>query len=315
MVDNDNSCLIFVCGALRSGTSLLHLMLNKHPRLSNPGEFDFLFDMIGEDGSYPDVDTYINWLHTHRIFIAKLLSIPDSVQNFQQLLSGFVRQLSQPDKVLTLNVHRHFHRIPPLFPDAKYIHLIRDPRDVARSSIGMGWAGNVFYGVDHWLESEHSWQKLKSQLSAVQFIEIRFEDLIAEPEATLRKLCEFVAVPYDDEMLNYAATSTYAAPDISLINQWQTKLSSQQIQQVEFKAAQLMKSLGYQTSGQTTVEPGLWKRLYLFMQNKLYKLQFEIKRYGFCLSLTGRLARWLMLNGLQKSARLKKNEIDKQVLK
>ena len=137
--------LIFVCGALRSGSSLTHLMLDSHPQIKNPGEFDFLFDKITDEGVFPQINEYHEWLSSHRIFMSKSLVI-DKMLSFPELIDSFINQLNESEHLLALNVHRGFDRIHYLFPNAKYIHLIRDPRDVARSSIGMGWAGNVYYG-------------------------------------------------------------------------------------------------------------------------------------------------------------------------
>jgi len=57
--------LIFICGALRSGSSLTHVILDHHPEIKNPGEFDFLFDQISADGTFPDIEKYWEWLSVH----------------------------------------------------------------------------------------------------------------------------------------------------------------------------------------------------------------------------------------------------------
>ena len=218
--------LIFICGALRSGSTLTHVILDNHHEIKNPGEFDFLFDQISDGGVFPDVKKYQEWLSLHRIFQSKCLSI-DSSLDYPELIDSFIAQLTQVSCVLALNIHRHFDLIPYLFPKAKLIHLIRDPRDVARSSIGMGWAGNVYYGVDHWIETEKSWKRLQKKIAPEQFLELRFEELILSPEIILQRICEFIGVPYSGSMLNYADNSTYSKPDPSLVYQWKKTLSKE----------------------------------------------------------------------------------------
>jgi hypothetical protein len=62
-------------------------------------------------------------------------------------------------------VHRHYDRLLRLWPEARFIHLVRDPRDVASSCIGMGWAGNVWTGVTRWIEAERLWDEVRGDLA------------------------------------------------------------------------------------------------------------------------------------------------------
>lgn len=309
-----NPSLYFICGALRSGSSVTHLMLNNHPRLKNPGEFDFLFDCLREDGEFPEIRSYREWLSTHRIFQSKSLEV-DSSLSFSQLIKSFIAQLQEPDTLLSLNVHRNFDRIPYLFPDAKYIHLVRDPRDVARSSIGMGWAGNVYFGVDHWIETERSWLRLREKIRPDQFYEIKYEDLIRNPEQTLKDVCVFLELDYSDSMLDYADHSTYIKPDSSLVYQWKRKLSVKEIQWVESKVNDLMLSLGYESSGHPSLTVGFFDKLKLKVTNKIIRVSFSMKRYGVLLYLKDYLARALNWESLKKATQLKKNEIETKYLK
>src|SRR5262245_9580554 len=131
-----NPSPVFVVGAVRTGSTMLWLMLDSHPQIRNPGEFDFLIDHVGDHGQLPDIKKYRRWLSTHRGFLQTGLTV-DPRLDYRQLMQSFIDQLWGGKKVLTLNMHRHFERIPWLFPEARYIHLTRDPRDVARSSIGL----------------------------------------------------------------------------------------------------------------------------------------------------------------------------------
>lgn len=306
--------IVFICGALRSGTSVTHLMLHSHPQINNPGEFDFLFDLISEAGDFPEIKRYQDWLSTHRIFESKSLTI-DYGLNYAELIQSFIEQLVEAEKVLTLNIHRNFDRISYLFPEAKFIHLIRDPRDVAKSSISMGWAGNVYYGIDHWLETEQSWQRLQKIISAEQYLEIKFEDLIFAPETMLKKLCAFMQLSYSENMLDYANKSSYSKPDPALVEQWKSKLKTKEIQCVEAKAKELMQLLGYALSGQPQITIGTIESLWLAINNKAFKFQFSIQRYGLGLFLQEKLSRLLKLNSFNKQTKIAMNEIDKHYLK
>lgn len=308
------SSLIFVSGALRSGTTILHLMLNSHPEIHSPGEFDFLFDYI-EPIKQHNIDFIKNKLKSDRIFNSQNLSFSQcSSTSKSQFLMDLVNQVSK-NKVLALNVHRNFDRIPIFFPSAKYIHLVRDPRDVARSCIGMGWAGNVYYGVDHWIDSEQSWQRLKTKLTPNQYITIRYEDLICHPENELKKLCQFLAVKYDQKMLSYSKNSTYEKPNETLVEQWKYKQSRYEIATVELKAAKLMELYGYYQHSDIDFKLNLYDMCLLGIQNTMVKNFFDIKRYGVLLWFGEKFTRKLSLNMLRKQVIKKRDVITVKYLK
>lgn len=306
--------IFFICGALRSGSTLLHLMLNHHPNIKNPGEFDFMFDMVKDDGGFPSPHNYYEFLDKNRIFKSKNLTI-DASLSFPKLIESFVNQLSEHEQMLTLNVHRNFHRIPYLFPDAKYIHLLRDPRDVARSSIEMGWRGNVYFSVDHWIDTELSWNKLAKLVHTKQYTTVYYEKLIENPEAELNNLCAFIEVPYDVCMLDYPLHSSYKKPDKTLAQQWKHKLCKREIQYVEAKASELIKLRDFTMSGHPSIQPSLMEKIKLTLQNKLFRANFGLTRYGTAIYLGEKLTRLLCLEKLNKKYLLIKNQIDQQHLK
>jgi hypothetical protein len=146
---------IFIFGALRSGTTMFRLMLDAHGSISNPGEFDFLFDALTPDKSHASGWRYDRaQLEDNVAFNVHGLTIAPNCDG-RDHLAGFLDQLDRrSDGVLTINVHRNIGKVRALWPGCKIIHLLRDPRDVARSSIGMGWAGTLYHGVEHWIKSE-----------------------------------------------------------------------------------------------------------------------------------------------------------------
>ena len=306
--------IIFLSGALRSGTTMLHLILDHHPALKNPGEFDFLFDYLSENSDEPSTLTYHQQLAQDRIFLAKKLHL-DPKLSYREQVINFAQQLQTDNQLLILNIHRNFHYAQNYFPDAKFIHFIRDPRDVARSSIGMGWAGNTYYGVDHWIKTEESWSLLRPQLRSGQFIELHYEDLVQSPEAQLAKLCEFLGVDFSDEMLGYNSNSTYEAPDPSLTFQWKKKQSPREVELVEYKTKTMMLQYGYELLHQLPKEPSSFEKCLLALKNKQAKTTFSINRYGAYLYLLNQLSRRLGLAATQKKCRMAMNEIDKKHLR
>ena len=310
----DKVNIIFICGALRSGSTLFHLMLNSHPKIINPGELDFLFDRVSENGEYPNISDYIKYLKSDRIFNSTSLNINDSL-GYSDLIKSFISQMNEEDKFLAINIHRNFEHAYSLFPDAKYIHLLRDPRDVARSSIGMNWTGNVYYGVDHWISTEKSWDKLTRLINDGQYIEVRFEKLISESESTLEYVCKFLNIPFSNKMFNYENNSTYSKPDITLINQWKRKLNAKELQHVECKTQSMMSLRNYELSGHPVTNPGIFECIQLYIQNKMFKINKGVERYGLVLYFFYRVTGRLNLNSWHTLLKNKISVIDNKFLK
>lgn len=279
----------FVVGALRSGTTLLRLMLDAHPEICNFGEFEYAVRYARRD-RFPPLGSYRQLLEADRVFRAHHFEMGPHA-TYPALVKSFVRQAScrSGKPIVGATIHSRFDLLPTLWPNARYLHLVRDPRDVSRSCIGMGWVGNVWYGADVWLDAESRWQGMAQTLSDEAIVEIRFEDLVSDPRRELGKVCQFLALDYAEDMLSYPDHTTYATPDPSLANQWRRKMSDAQVRLVEQKCAGLMEKRGYQrvSSG----GPVRWfERTPLSIENRARKLQFNVRRYGLQLYLQSRIA-------------------------
>ncbi len=307
---------IFLVGAERSGTTLLRLMLNEHPQIAWCYEFEYAVDLISDDGIFPNLNNYYEWLETNRIFQSTNFTINYDF-NYPELVNSFlVQERDRENKpIIGATVHRHYDRLLKIWPDAHFIHLIRDGRDVAKSCIGMGWAGNVWTGVERWLVAESLWEKVKEILPKSQYIELHYEELISSPKAELTRICNFIGLPYDEAMLTYPQTTTYKFPDPKLIQQWRGKLSNYEIQLVESRIGQMLKQRGYELSGNPflSVTPIMEQQLKL--QSWWKRIQFRVKRYGLPLFISDYLSRRLGLKQLQKQVKLQLNAIENQYLK
>lgn len=304
----------FIVAPVRSGSTFLRLMLDSHPSIVNPGECDFLFDLVSANGRNPEIDIYHDWLTYNRIFQAKHLKVEKKF-NYPELMNSFVNQLQKDDAVLTMNTHRDFFKIPYIFPNARYIHLLRDPRDVARSCIGMGWAGNAYYGVDIWKEAEESWDVLKKLLKPGQYIEIKYEDLLDDINIGLTTICEFIGVEYSERMMDYAKNSSYGLPDKSLSYQWKKKYTDRDLQIVEGKVSKLLLERGYELSGYSPVKPNIFERLVLLIQNKIFCVQLKIKTYGLNLYVKNVVANKFGINSWKNECKQRMNVINIKGLK
>jgi LPS sulfotransferase NodH len=305
---------VFLVGSVRTGSTLLRLMLDSHPHITNPGECDFLFELVDDNGRFPDILEYRRWLSTDRIFLEKQIRVDEDLTYFD-LMQSFLGQFEREGAILSMNVHRHFNRIPCVFPDARYIHLLRDPRDVARSCIGMGWAGHVHYGVNIWQEAENSWDKIKSSLRNDQYLEIKYEDLLEDVKGILTKICEFIGLEYSDRMMDYSSHTTYAPPDNKLIYQWKKKYSKRELQLVEGKVGKMLVAREYELSGYPPELPDLFEAWMLAVQNKKYCIRYQIERYGLSLYLESIMASRSGFRFWMDSCQKRKNLIAMKFLK
>ncbi|WP_035799892.1 sulfotransferase family protein [Crocosphaera chwakensis] len=307
----------FLVGAERSGTTLLRLMLSHHPRLAWSSEFEYVVDKITDNGDFPDLNQYYEWLETLLIFQDVSFLTIDPELDYIQLVNSFLWQWKNHyrKELVGATVHRHFDRLLKIWPDANFIYLIRDARDVARSCIGMGWSGNVWKGLDRWLEAEYLWDQLKSQLSTDRYIEITYENLITDPVTTLTKICHFLTLEYDQNMLNYAGDTTYSKPDPKLIKQWRHKLSDYEIRLVESRASALLKDRGYELSGLPPLDVTPFMEKQINLQDWWFRIQFRINRYGLSLVLADYVARKLNIKPWQKQTQKQLIDIQMQYLK
>ena len=202
--------LAFVLAPMRSGSTLLRKMLDAHPLLASPPESWFLLPLLAlwqGDGA--------NDRFNPRQAAAGLQSIADRsafVEASRAFASRILARSAHPacrwvvEKTpLYLQVHRELVEV---FPESRFIVLLRDPRAIA-------W-------------SIYTWDKLKDQTledalacaagqvrQQHEFLReqgdgplvVRYEELCAEPETACRTLCGFLDVPYDPMMIAYGRHS------------------------------------------------------------------------------------------------------------
>jgi hypothetical protein len=153
----------------------------------------------------------------------------------------------------------HIPIILELFPDAKIIHIIRDGRDVALSTLPLSFGPNTVYRAARY------WKKLV--LRGLDFerkypanvLRIKFEDVLDSPEPYLRLVCKFIGEEYEPGMLEYHLKGAGKVHTPNLLmhfsaklplnktrkSRWQTEFSSRQSRVFESVAGELLEQLGY----------------------------------------------------------------------
>ena len=207
-----------VVGVGRSGTTLLRLMLDAHPQLSVPGETGFLgpvFDALraGEDidaarfaelvtsfPTWPDLATDASDF-TAAVLRLDPFSITAGTREFYRRYAAARGKSRWGDK--TPGYGQLVPEVLGVLPEAHFVHIIRDGRDVALS-LRQTWfspAEEVTSLARHWAGQIRTTRQQARGRDC--YTEVRYEDLLSDPEGTLRRICAAIDLDYDPAMLTY----------------------------------------------------------------------------------------------------------------
>lgn len=312
---------IFLVGAERSGTTLLRLMLDSHPKLAFLFEFEYAVDQMSDSGGWPDLNQYHRYLEMDRIFQHAQQSLGVTIDpnlDYPHLIDSFLRQKRDHKRkpLVGATVHYRFNRLLKIWPDARFIHILRDGRDVGRSTIEMGWGGNMYTAVERWIEAENLWASLSRELPADRRFDVRYETLVSEPITILTHLCTFLGITYDPAMFDYSKTdTTFGLPSPKMIGQWKRKLTPKQVQLAESRIGGMLVDRGYELSGYPTlaVSPAMERRLHF--QSRWYSAMFRRRRFGTALFLADTVTRRAGIRTWQASIKRRLNAIENLHLK
>ena len=285
-------------------------MLGGHPEIGWLGEFEYALDLHPEEGGLLPAPLYRAWLPEDRRFRAQGFRI-DPRLDTADLIRSFLAQARERSGKAQIGAtfHRCFERIPRLWRNPRIIHLVRDGRDVALSRIGMGWAGNPWKACGRWREVEEVWDRFAEVLPAGSSYEVRYEDLVAQPQQTLEGLCAFLGVPYEPRMLSYPAWSRYGPPDPTMGAKWLRRYTPHQLAQVEAEIGEMLSQRGYPLSGVAPRRPTRIAKLGLDIQNWAYRVRYRVRHYGVALVGAEFLARRLGLRSLRSRMQHRLDEV------
>lgn len=222
---------LFILGNPRSGTSLIRIMLNCHSKVVIPPESGFLVWWYKKykDIDISNVDDFINdilsskKIETWSLEIEKIknqikLNQPRSYAEFANIIYlSYALQHNKIPKILgdKNNYYtNHTKEILTIYPNAKFIHIIRDPRDVARSYKNIkNLSTNSEYkpilpenandiAID-WNKNNNNIIDLFKQINNSNHISIRYEDLLTNTHYTIDKICEFLNIEIEKQIFDF----------------------------------------------------------------------------------------------------------------
>lgn len=277
----------FIVARGRSGTTLLRAMFDEHRSMSIPDESRFIVQFAKRRGRYEaeagfDVERFSNDILAHWAFWRWQLPDPvvldalsaepptDLPAAFRTLYASYATFHGKPrygDK--TPSYVLHIDTLASLFPEAVFIHLIRDGRDVALSYLDADFGAKTLgQAAISWDRYVRAGRVAGERLGPQRYREVRYEELVREPERVLVDLCAFIDLPYDERMLRYHEHADRLVPSLSHkehhrnlyrpptvgLRDWRLELSPADAAVFESLAGDLLEDLGYE---RVTSHPGL----------------------------------------------------------
>jgi hypothetical protein len=282
---------LFIVGSPRSGTTLLRRVVEAHSRIAILPETHWIADYYKRRiGLSPDgwvTEEFIHTLIAHPKFahmgLDPLELHPLLDHGERPAYASFVSRIfalcaksrGKPligDK--TPNYVRQIHVLHALWPQARFIHLIRDGRDVCLSLLDwkrktarmkelfVTWAEDaVTTAAVCWERDVRRGREKGRPLGPALYHEIHYEDLVNNPADATRKLCTFLGVPYEPSMLEFHQGRTLREPERSAkeawlpitpgLRDWKTQMAADDVERFEAAVGDLLSELGYPRASPT----------------------------------------------------------------
>jgi hypothetical protein len=214
--------LVFIVGKERSGTTLLQVMLNAHPAISAPPESRFIILLYRKYGKLrtwttSTVKAFCDDLFRERLFrefwkvdreaLEADLRLTLEKASFS-LFCRIVYAHAFPGKNAAVFIDKNpvyyffLTELQEIFPDAKFIHLVRDYRANILSHRQVFQLKSSRDIAFKWLYVNRRIERLKAA-DRLRFFTLKYEDLVAAPETELRGICSFLGLPYDEAMRDH----------------------------------------------------------------------------------------------------------------
>ena len=275
---------IFLISTAGSGAGPLRQLLNMHPAIMIAPEFDFLVEAVTAEGRMMKRDAFLRSVEFDSRFKKLGLIVPQGtgMAGIAQALLDQVAAAKPGATIVGATLQHDFDRILWLWPDARFVHVVRDGRDVAIANVRAGKAGNLWHGIAEWAEAEALWDRMSHKLPEDRQFTAKYETIAAEPDYELRRLCQFLRIPFIAEMAPQAAMLDREVP-----GRWR-KADTREISAAEHRAARWLLQNSYFLSG-TVRPPSPLRRAALGVQNKLAVSNSQREKLGTGLWLKGGL--------------------------
>jgi len=267
---------VLVLGVRRSGTTLLRVMLDRHSKLAVPDESYFVPQLADRHLRHVDpdkfvddlrrIDTLAEWdvpLERVRARLTAGMPIGAAIATVYAVYAEACGKPRWGDK--TPMYMKNLRLLERLFPDALFVHLIRDGRDAALSFLSMPkglmtetWMQprDVAGFAGQWRAEVKAAQRLGRRVGDERYLEVRYEDLVGDVESVLRRISAFARLPYEPAMADYAGNVDVSSkphqqslkqPPTAGLRDWRLQMSPEDVSAFDRVAGDLLDELGYES--------------------------------------------------------------------
>jgi hypothetical protein len=275
---------LFIIGMPRSGTKLMRALLNQHPQINlTLAESHFIPYFVKKFGNPPpfrvrkDLKPVIRELQQTAFFStmsnagyaldgSRFLHDVDYTK-WSTIFEHVFRHFgSKREAVATIwgdktpGYINHMPLLKELFPEAKFLHIVRDPRDYCLS-VRKSFKKSIYRAAVRWRQGVGNAHRYGRRLGQ-DYLEIPYERLLEEPVLTMRQVSSFLGVPYDDTLVNLASAPEDlgdAKGHNKIVahnnNKYRAQLSSHEIRRIEEIVCEVAKSIGYDLDNPVVYKP------------------------------------------------------------
>jgi hypothetical protein len=260
----------FFVGCGRSGTTLIRVIFNAHPQVAIPRESHFIPQIASdrrrlEVAGGVDAGRLLSALEADERFrrwklprervkrrLERALDLPDAIRRLYALHAKRHGKPKYADK--TPNYATQLPLLAGLFPEARFVHVIRDGRNVALSLVERSFGpSRTDDAALYWRRQVTEARAAGAALGRERYLEYRHEDLTSDPEGTVRTVCSFLDLGFAPEMLRYhegrRPGSTFhrhlAKPPTAGLRDYRAHLGPVDVRTIELLAGALLADLGY----------------------------------------------------------------------
>jgi Sulfotransferase family len=265
---------VIVLGVGRSGTTLLRVMLDRSSQIAIPYESFFVTPLAHRHGRRPRLDDFVDdlgrfyqlyeWGISPEDVRPRLREGMTTGEAISAVFEVYAEHEGKPrwgDK--TPLYMQHLPLLERLFPDAIWVHLVRDGRDAALSFLELpeGFSGKTWALPRTTAQFAARW---RAEILAARrlgrhvgnrYLELRYEDFVEEPEHWLRRVCEHASLTWEPAMLEHTDTPkvssmpehrNIAQPPTPGLRDWRHQMSREDAIAFEEVAADALRSSGYE---------------------------------------------------------------------
>ncbi len=264
---------VLVLGVRRSGTTLLRVILDRSPGIALPDESHFVPQLAHRHSTPVSAERFADDLRRVPTLGRWGITVDDVAPFLRDgmtrgdaigaVFAAYAAEHGKPrwgDK--TPAYMRYLSLLDSLFPDALYVHLIRDGRDCALSFLRLPdeaasrtWAHpeDAAGFACQWASEIRAARELGRRIGPKRYLEARYEQLVEEPARVVSGICDFASLPFTPEMLEPGAVALAEKPHHRRLveppgkqRDWRHEMGEREVQSFEAIAGGVLDELGYE---------------------------------------------------------------------